>query len=374
MNYNHNQTSLSFIGINNPTLDTSNDLFKVSNANSNIIFSNLTFTSSSTSKQILSQSGGNTVTFNDCTFKDIKLSGEEGLFRGEKSYLYFVNSKFSNFKNNNPIIVLKNYQLVTVTNCQFNTVGKAIYSDIKTATRGGYINIFNSSFNNCFYPVKITANIVNISDSNFTNSKGPVILHEAETNSFKTNTEIYIDNSQFISNMYDGKLNQWDPSSGDGATDTQYGGVIYSQAKVLNVSNTLFKDNLMRQGNIITMNLKGCGIYASNIYCINSTFDNNRITGGGSSFRSDGSAIYATGNANILNSTFINNYVNIEGGGAIYGESNLNVFNCLFSNNKQPKGYSSITFSGISKINNNIFLDLGNIVTNKTENYDLDYN
>ena len=150
LNYNHNNASLSFIGTNNPILDTSNALFKVSNANSNIVFSNFTFTSASTSQQILLQSGGNSVTFDNCIFKNIKLSNEEGLFRGENSNLYFKNSKFLNFKNNNQIIVLKNYQRVTVINCQFDTVGKAVYSDIKTATRGGYINIFNSSFNKCF--------------------------------------------------------------------------------------------------------------------------------------------------------------------------------------------------------------------------------
>ena len=80
LNYNHNQTSLSFIGLNNPTLDTSTAMFKVSNANSNITFSNFTFTTAGTSKQILSQSGGNTVTFDGCTFRNIGSSNQNGLF------------------------------------------------------------------------------------------------------------------------------------------------------------------------------------------------------------------------------------------------------------------------------------------------------
>ena len=112
LNYNHNKTSLSFIGLNNPTIDTSIALFKVTNANSNIIFSNLTFTSSSNTNQILSQSGGNNVTFNNCIFEDIRLGNSNGLLRGENSYLTIYNSQFLNSKNNNPVIVLKNNQNV----------------------------------------------------------------------------------------------------------------------------------------------------------------------------------------------------------------------------------------------------------------------
>lgn len=380
LNYNHNQTSLSFIGLNNPTLDTSTALFKVSNANSNITFSNFTFTFTGASKQILSQSGGNTVTFDGCTFKNIVApSDNKGLFAGENSYLYFKNSKFLNFKNNYPVIVLNNFQHVAISNCEFNTVGRAIYSTINNAKKGGYIDIHHSTFSNCYYPIKLTVNIVNITNSEFTDTNGNVIYHDAIADNFKRNTEIYIDNSQFISNVYDVSRDaENDFNNAPTGWGDHNGGAIYSQAKVLNVTNSLFKDNVVTQGaGELYMTLKGAGIYAFNINCINTTFDGNKLFGGtlNGGCTKDGAAIYSTDNANVYNSTFINNHVDIEKGGAIYCEYKLNVNGCLFSNNTQPKGYSSITFLGNSNINDNVFLDLGNnVVANKTDKYNVDYN
>ncbi|MBE6510493.1 MAG: hypothetical protein E7Z74_04405 [Methanobrevibacter millerae] len=380
LNYNHNQTSLSFIGLNNPTLDTSTAMFKVSNANSNIVFSNFTFTSLGGTKQILSQSGGNTVTFDGCTFKNIAApSDNKGLFTGEDSYLYFKNSKFLNFKSNYPVIVLNNFQHVSMSNCEVNSVGRVIYSTINNAKKGGSVDIHDSRFSNCYYPIKLTVNIVNITNSQFTDTNGNVIYHDAKADNFKRNTEIYIDNSKFISNVYDVSRdaeNEFD-NAPTGWGDHN-GGAIYSQAKVLNVTNSLFKDNMVTQGSgDLYMTLKGAGIYAFNINCINTTFDGNKLIGGtlNGGCTKDGAAIYSTDNANVYNSTFINNHVDIENGGAIYCEYKLNVYGSLFSNNTQPKGYSSITFLGNSNINDNIFLDLGNnVVANKTDKYNVDYN
>ena len=376
LNYNHNNTNLSFIGINNPTLTVSvNNLFKVS-GNSNIIFSNVTFSSSS--KQILSQSGGK-VTFDGCTFSNLFApSDNKGVFSGENSYLCIVNSKFI-LKNNYPVIVLKNYQNVSISNSQFSGGGRVVYSNINSPKKGGNITISNSSFSNCLYPVRLTSNILNVTDSTFTNCNGNAIFHSTTNEQFKKYTEIYIDNSKFISTTYEPGYKATDFNNFVSPTEggDHYGGAIYSQAKVLNITNSLVKGNVMSQGGgTFYVVFKGAGIYASNINCINTTFDNNQVLGGtmGEGFSKDGAGIYATGNAYIFNSTFINNVVNKKDGGAIYAESNLNVENCLFSNNKQPSGYSSITFLGNSKINNNMFLDLGASVANKTDVYDLDYN
>ena len=378
LNFNHNNTNLSFIGVNNPKFDTSVSLFKVSNANSNIIFSNFTFTPTGGSKQILSQSGGNTVTFDNCVFEKSP-NNENGLFTGEESNLIIKNSKFSKLNNNNQIFVLNNYQNLTLDNCQVYNGGQIIYSNINSAKKRGYINIIDSSFSGCYYPIRLTTNVLNISDSIFSDCRGNVIYHSASNDASKKNTEIYIDNSQFISNVYDASRDHngnYDNDPGS-TTGDHNGGAIYSQAKILNVTNSLFEDNMMGPGeSIMYMNYRGAGIYASNINCVNTTFDSNKLLGGtlGTGFPKDGAAIYATGSADISYSTFINNVVSAEDGGAIHAKSNLNVNNCLFSNNTQPKGYSSITFSGTTNINNCVFLDLGKVVANRTKNYNLDYN
>ena len=132
LDFNHNQTSLSIIGIDNPELDTSVALFKVSSGN--ISFLNFTF-SNRVSKQILSQSGGS-VTFDNCNFNGIAAPSDgKGLFSGENGYLNIVNSKFLNLKNNNQLIVLKNYQHVTIVNSQFSNGGRIIYSNINSAKK-----------------------------------------------------------------------------------------------------------------------------------------------------------------------------------------------------------------------------------------------
>ena len=379
LDFNHNQTSLSIIGIGDPVLDTSVALFKVSNENSNIIISNFVFKTVGDSKQILSQSGGS-VTFDNCNFENIAApSNGKGLFSGENAYLNIVNSKFLNLKNNNQVIVLKSYQHVTIVNSQFTNGGRIIYSNINSAKKGGYIDIVNSSFSNCYYPVRLTANILNVSGSNFTNSMGNAIFHSASSDQFKKFTEIYIDNSRFISTIYEPTYhaNDFDNIVSPTGGGDHYGGAIYSQATIFNITNSLIKDNIMSQGGgMFYVVFKGAGIYASNINCINTTFDDNQVLGGtmGEGFDKNGAGIYATGNAYISNSTFINNVVNKENGGAIYAESNLIVENSLFSNNKAPNGYSSITFLGTANINNNIFLDLGKVVTNKSSDFNLDYN
>ena len=375
-NLNNNQTSLTIIGIDNPVFDTSVALFKVSNGN--ISFLNFTF-SNLVSKQILSQNGGS-VTFDNCNFNGIAApSGGKGLFSGENGYLNIVNSKFLNLKNKNQLIVLKNYQHVTIVNSQFTNGGRIIYSNINSAKKGGYIDIVNSSFSNCYYPVRLTANILNVSGSNFTNSMGNAIFHSASSDQFKKFTEIYIDNSRFISTTYEPAYhaNDFDNIVSPTEGGDHYGGAIYSQATIFNITNSLIKNSVMSQAEgAFYVVFKGAGIYASNINCINTTFDSNKVLGGtmGEGFDKNGAGIYATGNAYIFNSTFINNVVNKENGGAIYAESNLIVENSLFSNNKAPNGYSSITFLGTANINNNIFLDLGKVVTNKSSDFNLDYN
>ena len=135
------------------------------------------------------------------------------------------------------MIVLKNYQHVTILNSQFSNGGRIIYSDINSAKKGGYIDIVNSSFSGCYYPVRLTANILNISGSTFSGCDGNVIYHSATNAQFKKFTEIYIDNSKFLSTTYEPAYSESEfanTESPAGGGD-HYGGAIYSQANILNI-------------------------------------------------------------------------------------------------------------------------------------------
>lgn len=192
----------------------------------------------------------------------------------------------SAFYSTNGNIVLKNLKIINGHN-DYNNNGGAIHIDGSA----------QYSLENCIF------------ENNWADDYGGAIYNGA------TN-KLNIKNCRFTSNK----------------VDDEDGGVIYSK-RLVNIENSIFENNhaFVNGGAIFT---------ESNVHATNCIFQNNKAEGA-HVFQCYGGAIHAKGDANIINSTFKDNYA-ADFGGAIYANKvHINLhqstnfdINTFFINNK----------------------------------------
>lgn len=124
-------------------------------------------------------------------------------------------------------------------------------------------------------------------------------------------------------------LNEVDVSDNTSSSTTQGGGGIYFSGNLLTLTNSIFKNNTLTQISGSLMDGGAIVIPAGSLNVTNCTFDSNSTVGTGGR----GGAIYVTGYATILDSTFKNNSSH-DSGGAIFTYVKTIIRRSFFSGNQ----------------------------------------
>ena len=184
---------------------------------------------------------------------------------------------------------------------------------------------------------------VNVKDSTFENNYASgAKSHQCCGAAIKSETDITVENTLFISNIAD-----------------DYGGAIYAEKGTAKVTSCNFTDNAAQDND-------GGAIYANAIIVKNSVFENN-FASGSSTTQCYGGAICAISDVNVANSLFIKNTVE-DYGGAIYSKGTVNISSSNFTTNtaKDNDGgaiyaVGNIIITGSSFTENNALVDGGAI-------------
>ena len=187
----------------------------------------------------------------------------------------------------------------------------------------GIGNVKNCAFNNCSYGIIFHQN-ANVSDSNFTNSKGNAI---SATSGYRGN--LNVDNCNF-KNIYNGRgintnyVTTLKDSNFTNITSFGNGAALNIDGSSVNITNCNFNNNTALSGGSIYQKGSSPVVNVSK-----STFD-------GGVAKASGGAIYIEGTL-ILDDCSLNNNT-ADSSGAIYSGSGLNITNSSLTNNNAVKG------------------------------------
>ncbi|MCC7561981.1 MAG: hypothetical protein KO253_04025 [Methanobrevibacter arboriphilus] len=244
------------------------------------------------------------------------------------------------------ILVITAALTISTVSASEVTINQNTTGGIKEAIKGNSTIILESGTYKGENNTQIGIEIDNDDPNNYRNitikSKNP-----------KNKAIIDCSNTWFIGNTVNLTLINLIIINGQGTEDSEFVQGIITNLRIINIINCSFMNNNLTTGSVIN-NIQisspdGTITLTGNAYIINSTFINNKANYGG--------AIYNQGNITITNSNFTNNSANT--GGAIHNQGNITITNSNFTNNSANTGgaiHNSI-YNGLVKIYSSIFLN-----------------
>lgn len=244
------------------------------------------------------------------------------------------------------ILVITAALTISTVSASEVTINQNTTGGIKEAIKGNSTIILESGTYKGENNTQIGIEIDNDDPNNYRNitikSKNP-----------KNKAIIDCSNTWFIGNTVNLTLINLIIINGQGTEDSEFVQGIITNLRIINIINCSFMNNNLTTGSVIN-NIQisspdGTITLTGNAYIINSTFINNKANYGG--------AIYNKGNISITNSNFTNNSANT--GGAIHNQGNITIKNSKFTNNSANTGgaiHNSI-YNGLVKIYSSIFLN-----------------
>jgi predicted outer membrane repeat protein len=240
------------------------------------------------------------------------LNGNEltGIFEIEGGNIVFNNMTFINGKNNDGdggAIYVPDADSLTFNNVKF--------SNNYAGYNGGAISIKTdkllnlTQFINCNF------------ENNCADQYGGAIT-------YISNQSLIISNSTFKSNK----------CKGNGLWANGYGGAIYAESSILNISDSSFIGNIAKD--------YGGAIYTDSIsYYNGKTFIENCIFNSNKANNNYGGAVYAMDDC-FIEDTIFNENIGYQSGGAIFTDRNLFVTNSTFKSNKCEDDYETANNGG----------------------------
>ena len=326
------------------------------------------------------RTGGAIEFWNMGTVKNSNFKNNTGVFSGGAIYCNNqIRIDNCNFVNNsaeeNAGGAVYIYGNGEVNNCNFanntaSSYGGAIYFNIKgTVENCNFANNTASSYGGAIYfNIEGTVENCNFTDNSATKGNGGALWIKSGdvTNCNFTNNKanmnggsggaiaskgnaLTISNSKFTNNaaenggainLQNGLLKVIDSQFNDNRANVNnfgFGGAIYTENSINNISKSSFKQNTAFNGGAIKIRndtdaiIADCEFISNKAYSVGEGSEWNESAAGG--------AIYASGNLTlkISNSKFIENNIDspnaFGGGGAIYSYGNLTVDKCIFDKN-----------------------------------------